>query len=166
MVILRDGLRETFEDLISQSMDNQQLVLSDGAETYVIEVCCEFAFSEGVVPNNVFKLTDLLRYGLNSDGLIRREYLRITGDLALFVSGIFPDILESRRTAFNISDYIDIGRSAYENIHNEVFSELSWKFPEIVDMLNSVSIQIDLSSVSLERYLKRRGFIDARITRR
>lgn len=166
MVILRDGLRETFEDLISQSMDNQQLVLSDGAETYVVEVCCEFAFSEGVVPNSVFKLTDLLRYGLNSDGLIRREYLRITGDLALFVSGIFPDILESRRTAFNVSDYIDIGRSAYENIHNEVFSELSWKFPEIVDMLNFVSIQIDLSSVSLERYLKRRGFIDARIASR
>ena len=166
MVILRDGLQKTFEDLVSQSIDNQHLILSDFAEAHVIEICCDFAFSENIVPNNVFKLTDLLRQGLNAEGFIRREYLRVTGDLALFISGIFPDVLDSRRTAFNLADYIDIGRSAYEHINADVFSELSHKFPEVVDMLNFVSVQIDLSSKSFEKYIRRRGFIDARIANR
>ncbi len=111
-------------------------------------------------------LNDLLRTALDSHGLIREEYLRITGDVALFISGIFPNSLESKRTCFRFEDCIDIGQTAYRHINSEVFNELSVKFPQIVDVLNTVSIRINLTYADLERYVKRRRALNARATRR
>ncbi len=166
MRIIKDTLEETFIDLISTSLEDSELEISPNTETYVVEVVANL--SSGVhdmVSTSIF-LTDLLRKAFDSDGLIRREYLRITGDLALFVSGIFPDSLESRKTWFHLRDYIDIGQTAYSNIQTEVFEELSVKFPQIVGVLNNVSIEIDTTSTNLVKYIRRRRAIDARVTRR
>jgi len=161
--IVKETLEDTFTDLIGTSLENE---VSPLAESYVIEVVA--SLSSGVhdmVARGVF-LTDLLREALDSHGLIRREYLRITGDVALFISGIFPDSLESRKTWFCLGDYIDIGQTAYGNIRADVFDELSLKFPQVVDVLNTVSLEIDLTSKDLSRYIRRRRAIDAHITRR
>ena len=163
MRIVKDTLEETFTDLIGTSLENE---ISPSAESYVIEVVA--SLSTGVhemVTRGVF-LNELLREALDSNGLIRREYLRVTGDVALFVSGIFPDSLESRKTWFCLGDYIDIGQTAYSSIQADVFDELSLKFPQVVDVLNTVSLEIDLTSKDLPRYVRRRRAIDARVTRR
>ena len=163
MRIVKDTLEETFTDLIGTSLENE---ISPPAESYVIEVVA--SLSSGVhemVTRGVF-LNELLREALDSNGLIRREYLRVTGDVALFVSGIFPDSLESRKTWFCLGDYIDIGQTAYSSIQADVFDELSLKFPQVVDVLNTVSLEIDLTSKNLPRYVRRRRTIDARVTRR
>ncbi len=166
MRIVKETLEEAFTDLISTSLENNELEISPYAETYVIELMVNL--SSGVhdmVSRSVF-LNDLLRKALDSDGLIRREYLRVTGDVALLVSGIFPDSLESRKTWFCLGDYIDIGQTAYSNIRSDVFDELSIKFPQVVGVLNSVSVQIDMTSKDLSRYIRRRRAIDARVTHR
>jgi hypothetical protein len=164
--IVKETLEEAFTDLISTSLEDNDLEISPLVETYVVEVVA--SLSSGVhemAPRSV-ALNELLRKGLGSDGLVRREYLRITGDVALFVSGIFPDSLESRKTWFHLGDYIDIGQTAYGNMQTEVHLELSEKFPQVVDVLNTVSVKIDMTSKDLARYIRRRRFIDARVTSR
>jgi len=164
--LVKDTLEETFTDLIGTSLENNQIEISPYVETYVVEVVASLSSGVHTMASRSVFLNDLLRKALDSDGLIRREYLRVTGDVALFVSGIFPDSLESRKTWFVLGDYIDIGQTAYGNMNGEVFAELSVKFPQVVDMLNSVSVEIDMTSKDLARYIRRRRTIDARVTRR
>lgn len=166
MRIVRETLEETFTDLIGTSLEENAIEISPHVETYVIEVMASLSSGVHTMASRSMFLNDLLRKALDSDGLIRREYLRVTGDVALFVSGIFPDSLESKKTWFHLGDYIDIGQTAYSNIRSDVFDELSIKFPQVVDVLNSVSVQIDITSKDLSRYIRRRRTIDARVTRR
>ncbi|MBD3260540.1 MAG: hypothetical protein GF334_02510 [Candidatus Altiarchaeales archaeon] len=141
--------------------------ISPPVEGYVVEVLCTFSNAPHANPRSLH-LNDLLRKGLDSEGLIKREYLRITGDLALFVSGIFPDSLEvkSRSVAYDLGYYIDVGRKAYDNLNTLLYEELADNFPQIVDGLNEVSIDIRLTKRDMERYINRRKQIDARATRR
>lgn len=166
MRIVKETLEEAFTDLISISVAESHLEISPTTEAYVVAVVTDLSSGVHEMASRSVYLNDLLRKALDSDGLVRREYLRVTGDVALFVSGIFPDVCESRRTAFQIGDYIDIGQTAYSHIPADVFSELAHKFPQVVDVLNSVSVRIDLTSKDLARYIRRRRAIDARITRR
>lgn len=161
-MIVLGSLEEAFTDLVRPRINDS---ISYTAEVYVIETVSNFVTASHADPKSIH-LNDLLQKGLDSDGWIRKEYLRVAGDLALFISGIFPDSLESRRTAYSLGYYIDVGRTAYDNIRTELFEELADKFPQVVDILNDVSIRIDLTSRDLARYLKRRNIIDARVTHR
>lgn len=165
LAILLDTLEATFTDLVGSAMEGK--LISPPAEGYVIEVLCTFTTAPNADPRSL-RLEDLLRRGLDSEGFIRREYLRVTGDLALFVSGIFPDSFDakSRKTAYDLGNYIDMGRMAYDNIQTGIFSELADNFPQIVDALNDVSVRIQLSRNDLAAYLNRRRMIDARTTSR
>lgn len=166
MRIVKETLEKAFTDLISTSLEDNELEISPIAETYVVEVVASLSSGVHEMASRSVFLNDLLRKALDSDGLIRREYLRVTGDVALFVSGIFPESLESRKTWFHLGDYIDIGQTAYSNIKTEVFDELSIKFPQVVNVLNTVSIKIDLTSKDLAKYIRRRRTIDVRVTGR
>jgi len=165
LVIICDSIECTFTELLGTSIERQELEVSSLVESYVVELLSGFTTATHVVRESIY-LNDLLRKALDSEGLIRKEYLRVTGDIALFVSGIFPDRLESRHSWFNLGYYIDIGQEAYDNIDTDIFDELAIKFPELVEVLNEVSIKIDLTTADIERYIKRRGYIDVRTTRR
>ena len=156
----KERLPEVFASLITASLKRQKLELSQPAEEYVVSVVSDLsAVAHQLAPRSII-VVDLLRKGLNSDGYVRSSYLRVAGDVALFVSGIFPDSLESRKICFTLGDYIAIGQQAYGNIRVEVFDELSMKFPEVVTMLNTVSEEIDLLSRDIQRYIRRRRNID------
>jgi len=165
LVITCDSIELAFTELICTSIESQDLEISSRAEAHIVEVVTSFTTATHVVRESIY-LNDLLRKAFDSDGRVRTEYLRVAGDIALFVSGIFPDSIESRRTWFNLGDYIDIGQTAYDNINTTTFNELAIKFPEVVEMLNDVSIRINLASIDLMKYLQRRRHIDARVTRR
>ena len=163
-MLSHESLEGIFRELIGNSVRKLEAKISPGVEEYMIDVTTGLATRPHMV-SKVY-INDLLRTALDSDGYIRREYLRVTGDMALCISGIFPDSLEARRSQFNIGDYIDIGSAAYGNINAGIFDEMSEKFPEMVDILNLVSIKITLTSVDLANYIKRRRIIDARASRR
>lgn len=163
--VSREKLPEVFARLITASLKVQKLELSQPAEDYVVSVVSDLSsVSHELAPRSIV-VVDLLRKGLNADGYVRASYLRVAGDVALFVSGIFPDSLESRKVCFTIGDYISIGQQAYGGIQIEVFDELSKKFPRVVNVLNAVSDEIDLLSRDIQRYIQRRRNIDG-LTRR
>ncbi len=165
LTILLDTVEETFTHLVGDAMEDK--TISPLAEGYVVEVLCTCVTASNADPRSL-RLEDLLRLGLDAEGNMRREYLRVTGDLALFVSGIFPDSFNARtrKTAYTMGHYIDIGRAAYDNIESEVFEELADNFPQIVDSLNDVSVRLSLTSYDIQGYIDRRRLIDARTTRR
>ncbi len=163
MINLEETVEEVFTDLLGKSLSVE---VSPKTECYVIEVISDCAFeSAAMVTRGVF-LGDLLREALNAQGSVRKEYLRVTGDMALFVSGIFPDSLErrTRKIAFNLGDYIDIGRVAYKHLPSDIHVELSVKFPQVVNVLNNLSVEINLTSAEISKYIKRRRQIDERVT--
>ena len=165
MVNICASVEHTFTELICTSVERQDLAISPLAESYVVDLVSGFTTATHVVRESIY-LNDLLRKAFDSDGRVRTEYLRVTGDIALFVSGLFPDSIESRHNWFNLGEYIDIGQKAYDNINTTTFNELAVKFPEVVEMLNDVSLRIKLTSADLMRYIERRRHIDARVTRR
>jgi hypothetical protein len=164
LAILLDSIEETFTVLVGSAMEDKVSPLVEG---YVVGVLCTCVNVPNADPRSL-RLEDLLRLGLDAEGNTRREYLRVTGDLAMFVSGIFPDSFDARtkKTAYNMGHYIDIGRAAYDNIESEVFEELADNLPQIVDSLNDVSIRMRLTGHDIQRYMDRRRLIDARTTRR
>jgi hypothetical protein len=157
----KEKLPEVFSSLITVSLKRQKLELSQMAEDYVVSVVSDLSSAAHDLAPRTTAVADLLRKGLNSDGYVRASYLRVAGDVALFVSGIFPDRFESRKVYFTLGDYIDMGRQAYGGIRVEVFDELSIKFSEVVSVLNTVSDEIDLLSRDIQRYINRRRSIDA-----
>lgn len=164
-LVSRERIEKVFSDLVEASLQAQHVEISPVAETYVVEVISDLSSSaHAFSPRSGVLLPDLLRRGLESEGVIRVEYLRVTGDLALFVSGLFPDSLERRNNWFTLGNFIDMGQQAYGSIDDTgVFCELSNKFPEVVDVLNIVSEKIHLLSTDLDRYFKRRKAIASRL---
>jgi len=165
IAILLSTSKETFTSLVSAALEDKQI--DPRLEGYIVEVLCSSIHATYADPRSL-RLDDMLRQGLNSSGNIRHEYLRVTGDLALLVSGIFPDSFHARKrkTAYTLGDYIDIGRVAYDSIDLGVFKELAEIFPQIVDSLNDISIDLRLTSRDINKYRERRRFIDARTTTR
>lgn len=161
VVILSDNLEDTFLDLVSVSIGED--LITPVAKKYVVNVLCTFSVSPHIDPCSLH-LNDLLRKGLACDNSMRSEYLRVAGDLALFSSGIFPDRFEtlSKKTAYDIGYFIDLGRTAYDNLNLVLFDELSEKFPSIVEGLNDLSLKIKLTKTNLMSYLKRRKQIEDR----
>lgn len=161
-------LEAFFAERISISLEIQDISLSPEVEIYVLKLVSGFYSGPDVVCRGLV-LTDLLREALDSQGVIRKEYLRITGDIALFITGIFPNSIDRkvRMNAYKVGDYIDTGRYAYHHLDSSPFEELALKFPEIVDVLNCVSEEIfEGPYKDMSKYIERRIQIDARITRR
>lgn len=163
--VSKEGVVEVFSDLIISTIRICEVQISPLVETYVIEAVSDLSSVAYSAATRPAFLPDLLRQGLDSQGRVRQEYLRVTGDVALFISGIFPDSLENRRNWYTLGDFIDIGQQAYGNIHSDIFDELSEKFPEVVEVLNSVSAKINLLSTDIHRYIRRQAAIDARLVR-
>jgi len=165
-MIRHEDLEETFVELVDHSVEEVELDISPTAKSYVVEVLCSFV--RRPLPSSSAHLIDLLRDGLNATGNMRTEYLRVTGDLAMVVSGVFPDSLERkhRRYAINLGDIMDIGQQAYNSIYSQPYEELACNFPEIVEVLHTVGGKISLVSRDLEKYVIRRRYIDDRIARR
>ncbi len=165
-MIRQEGPEETFTELVNRSVAEVELDISPVAKSYVVEVLCSFV--RRPLQLNVVELIDLLRDGLSAEGSMRVEYLRVTGDLAMVVSGVFPDSLErkQRRYTINLGDIMDIGQEAYTHIYREPYEELAYSFPEIIDALHGVSGKISIISQDLEKYISRRRYIDVRIARR
>jgi hypothetical protein len=80
-----------------------------------------------------------------ANGRRRLALLKVTGDVSLFVSGFFSDSLTKRLVDSDY--YVRMGGYAYAKLAKlsahqtmvAMFSELSMKFVQFVDVLNEVS---------------------------
>ena len=86
----------------------------------------------------------------------RNQALRRLGDVALFVSGVFPESIPRRYV--DLEYYIAMGEAAYASLADivndsvrwralaNIFEELAGNFPVFVDLLGEVTDQASLSS--------------------
>lgn len=163
-LIENTSLHDYFHNSLRSALKNQRVDADHHTIQYVVNLLANFAHadeffdvSEGVRTARPLALiyADALQA---LDRHERNKYLRRLGDLALFVSGIFSDSLN--RKVVDIDYYISMGGSAYAylsdnlrgtpsgNTFGPIYSELSYKFVDFVDVLSEISADANLHNDS------------------
>lgn len=153
---------EYFKELIDKALERQRVSSSELSSVYLVHLLDAFVRRDGQYAELGVgedpRLAELLCRALNANGKRKLALFKTTGDLSLFVSGFFSDSLMGKLV--DAGYYIQMGGYAYgmlarlsrRRVVAEVFSELSEKFVQFVDVLNEVS---EASSLTDNRSLLR-----------
>lgn len=140
-------LRSYFCDELTRVIDNQSLVIDAEVFSYLTQLLTDFND-----PSLFFEQTpDGLEFkplALHYASAVKAETsqqraaaLRRLGDIALFISGLFPASLN--RKVMDVDYYIAMGGTAYSYLHDvldaRVFGQLSLHFRDIVELLAEIS---------------------------
>lgn len=161
LLITNVDAREFFHAAVQTALHNQQLNVSYETSLYISNLLTSFVYAERLYDQTPDGL--MLRPLANhyQDALEARSiYDRITalrrmGDIALFISGLFARSLN--RSLVDIDYYISMGGHAYGHLSDSnyrpataslkhVFSELSRKFIDLMDVLSEVAETSNLGS--------------------
>jgi hypothetical protein len=140
-----------FHEQLLSAMERQKVAASAFTEAYLVNLLASFLRGESLpAPEPGFTETPLaLLYtrALAASGQERAQRLRVTADTALFVSGFFADSLPLGEAGLGY--YAQLGGRAYGRLGREherdtrvstrVFTELSARFRQFVDLLNEIS---------------------------
>ena len=145
---------EYFKEQVERVMERQGLRSSELSSFYLVKLLEDFVelerrYREAEVDVDT-TLAELLCGALSSEGARQYSRLKLTGDLALFVSGFFADSITRRR--LELDYYVRMGGYAYGRAARlsrdelaEVFQELSLKFARFVDVLNEISEETSIT---------------------
>jgi len=142
---------EFFREQLSQAMEHQRVSTSAFTEYYLVNLLAAFMRGEnlpGREPGyDEVPLAILYVRALQASRFERAQRLRAMGDTALFLSGFFGDSLADKEA--DVRYYATLGGRAYSRLSREhegpgrlgpvVFSELSDRFRQLVDVLAEVS---------------------------
>ncbi len=140
---------ELFQELVTQAVDHQELEPSEDSVRYLVDLLGGFVHPEGlyrhaeVVPDR--PLAELFCNAVGSDGMRRFSLLKLSGDVALFLSGFFSDSLKDGMV--DVDYYNKLGGCAYQTAADEcvskegapLFAELAAGFVDFSDVLSEVS---------------------------
>lgn len=160
-VIANADIRAFFHDSVGAALINQRIEAEDHTIHYIVDLLSGFTRTENLYPSASGAarkpLALMLAQALESSSAHKRnEALRQLGDLALFISGFFPNSLS--RSLVDVDYYIAMGGNAYGslsdsvksysrgNVFSAVFAELAEKFQHFADVLSEVSEQALLDS--------------------
>ena len=148
---------EYFKEVVEKVMARQGFRTSELSSFYLVQLRDDFVdldrrFTQAEVEVDT-TLAELLCGAIASQGDRRFARLKLTGDVALFVSGFFSDSIARRRVELDY--YVRMGGYAYgraaqlsPNDAASVFHELSAKFGRFVDVLNEVSEESSLTDAA------------------
>ncbi len=148
---------EYFKEVVEKVMARQGFRTSELSSFYLVQLLDDFVdldrrFTQAEVEVDT-TLAELLCGAIASQGDRRFARLKLTGDVALFVSGFFSDSIARRR--LELDYYVRMGGYAYgraarlsPNDAASVFHELSAKFGRFVDVLNEVSEESSLTDAA------------------
>jgi hypothetical protein len=161
-LITNTSIKEYFHDSVNEAIANQQIQASAETAYYLVNLLTAFSRSEKLFEKSE-KGVDLKPLALiyadavNEPNITERtRLLQKLGDTALFIAGVFTDSLN--RKLVDVDYYIAMGGNAYSTVseilrgayHNDaaklLFDELTYKFTELVDVLNEVSEKSNLST--------------------
>ena len=162
---------EYFKEVVEKVMTRQGFHLSELSSFYLVQLLDDFValdrrYQEADVEIDT-TLAELLCEAMASQGGRRFARFKLTGDLALFISGFFSDSIARKRVELDY--YMRMGGYAYGRAARlspsdvaEVFYELSAKFGRFVDVLNEVSEESALTDAAgilrlYERWLQTRS---------
>ena len=153
--------QEYFQEAVEIAVSNQQLQVCTETTTYLSNLLTNYIHTERLYDRTpewiiIKPLAQIYFDALESQLLEDRlNNLRRLGDVALFISGLFAQSLYS--SLVNIDYYISMGGIAYSTLSDsgtrsntldlrDVFSELSRKFSDIVNVLSEVAEIINLNN--------------------
>ncbi|TDI35608.1 MAG: hypothetical protein E2P02_27685 [Acidobacteria bacterium] len=135
---------EYFKEVVEKVMARQNFRSSELSSFYLVKLLENFVAIERYEAGLEATIAELYCEALRSRGRARFTKLKLTGDVALFVSGFFADSISRRRVELDY--YMRMGGTAYGRAAGlsprdagAVFVELSQKFRRFVDVLNEVS---------------------------
>ena len=155
-VIQHNNLRHFFQESVKQALKHQNLHAQEYTVVYLVNLLTSFSRSENlfeIEPTSgglaLKPLAGFYKDAINAGSDFERDMaLQRMGDIALFISGIFSQSLQSK--AVDIDYYVNMGGHAYSYLAEvkqrklngaalgEIFSELADKFVGFVDVLGEV----------------------------
>lgn len=149
-VVQNVNLLEYFRDLVRRAIANQRIDLTEDSEFYVVNLLTEVRKSEHLFDMSSGKpeetpLAMLLERAIHGDTATRVRTLKLLGDTALFVAGIFPE--RASRRFSSLDYYIRMGGGAYLTLATtlpgqrsfaDLFEEMGAKFKNLVGIVNEV----------------------------
>jgi hypothetical protein len=176
-ILIGKTAHEWFREMVADALSHRRMEIQEVTEFYLVNLLAGFLAREklfveeedGTVTAEPLAL--ILLRALEADRRTRAARLRRLGDTALFVSGFFGDSIA--RSTVDVDYYIAMGERAYGTLAEtergpgleDLYSELSGRFPQFVDLFAEIAELSDLRSnrglVRLyERYVATR---DARV---
>ncbi len=151
-VVQNVNLLEYFRDMVQRAVANQRIDLTEDSEFYVVNLLTEVRKTERLFDMDSGKpeetpLALLLERAVHSDTATRVHTLKLLGDTALFVAGIFPE--RATRRFSSLDYYIRMGGGAYLTLATalpgqcgfaELFEEMGIKFKNLVGIVHEVGI--------------------------
>ncbi|MCP3958498.1 MAG: hypothetical protein GY719_11650 [bacterium] len=152
---------ELFGELVAEAMDHQKVRSSPGSAEYLVQLLDGF-----VRPRQLYShaeiapdrpLAEIFLTAVSADGMRRFTLLKLSGDLALFICGVFSDSV--RNQPVDVDYYGKLGGCAYSTVAGScrspegatLFEELATNFGRFVDVLNEVSESCGLTDSDMLR---------------
>jgi hypothetical protein len=153
-LITETNLVEYFQSSVDDALANQNIEVEPQTAHYLVNILSFFSRTENLYHRDAdgYHLKPLaLMYAEAAEEPspdLRSQALQRLGDISLFICGVFSDSLT--RKAVDVDYYIAMGGGAYaylsDDVHAsrlrilcDIFSELSTKFTDCVDVLAEVS---------------------------
>lgn len=144
--------QEYFRELVTDAVGRQSVMIQPETEFYLVNLLHQFMTTDRLYPPDASghgrqePLALMVKEALEEPRTeIQRSLFRNVGDVSLYVAGYFQDSLN--RKLVDVDYYIEMGGTAYAQVAarideaptRAVYSELSEKFPKLVDVLAVVS---------------------------
>lgn len=134
---------EYFSEALGAALEKRKLEVTPHTNLYLVQLLQFYLMTENLDTDST--LAESLLKAYQAERTTKLEMLKKLGDTSLYISGFFGDSL--RRKIIDIDYYADIGGSAYAALASEyghdvrahVFSDISKRFLDYVDLLTCVS---------------------------
>jgi len=160
---------EFFRELVRGAMQAQNVAPGEEAEYYLVQLLQQHLRTRGDLLDRPLALAFL--EASSTGGVEQFQRMKLVGDTALFVSGLFAECLE--RSVVQADYYVEIGRLAYTRVAGHgsrpvraMFADLALQFLDLVRVLGEISTR-DLFASDRDtlrvyrRWLLTRGANDA-----
>ena len=118
---MHDAYHSTFARIVNDTREQTGIELPMHLEHYVVCLLAHHVDSTDFLPKPTFAQA-LYAIRTSTDA-------KLLGDACLFTSGVFPSYKQTRYI-------VDIGSSAYANIHTDLFADLSQHFAYVSNFIN------------------------------
>ncbi|THB64122.1 MAG: hypothetical protein D6B27_11010 [Gammaproteobacteria bacterium] len=142
MGVIQTETNETLQwyNLVIEAEGNSECNLPETSESYLVFLLHRFA-QKPEIAGSVLALAFL--DSMNAIGKSRVNALRDVGDQCLLFAGFFPE--QASKKLVNVGYFIDLGRTAYDEISNlhhsesaEVFEELTEQYLSMLQILHAI----------------------------
>lgn len=157
-IVFGKSAQEYFRELVSDALQHQHLRIQEETEFYLVDLLAGHLTWERLFVRDedgsvrAEPLAFILKRALEGGREERWRNLKRLGDTSLFVSGFFGDSLA--RSLVDVDYYIAMGERAYDLLAEsppapgleQLFAELSDRFPNFVDLFAEIAELSDLRS--------------------